>query len=292
MSENCTLPCRFDHSLKEVMWFQDINLIPIVYYPEDLQVYQRHDFKDQVSLCQDQVPKGEASLFFKEVKMHHQGTYRCSATSSLGNKTHRFIQLNVYTLISSRDVVLEQVGDELVCRSEGIYPEPNVTWSPSDGTEPMTSVNETEKGLYSVFSSVRLSENPAQEEHSCNINTPHSSGRATVTPQHRDPSHDKINLSWLLFLLLLLVPVVWCLYKKLKPHIGTTVTSEKRNGDENRRTPEEKPFMTNNNKSQHNGFENGDRVRYKHYLKTEIPLTTETTHSGNEQLNGESQTSL
>lgn len=258
LSENCTLPCHFDDSLIEVMWFKDRDLIPITYYPESLGLSKRYDYRDRVFLFQDQIPKGNASLLLKVVKINDQGTYRCR-----GNKTEKLIQLIVYTLISSRDVVLEQVGDELVCRSEGIYPQPNVTWSPSDGTETNTTAIVSEKGLYSISSFVRLSGNPAQEEHSCNINTPYSSGRATVTPQHRDPSPDK-NLFFLclLFLLVPLVPLVWCCCIKLKSQ-GNTGNSENRNGDV------EVP-LNNNNKPQQNIFQNGASVQHNGHEETEL----------------------
>lgn len=79
---------------------------------------------------------------------------------------------------------IEQRGDELICSSKDIYPKADVSWSlrPPPVVEPKTSVSESEKGLYSIFSSVRLSHKPP-EEHSCNISTEHSWSSATYRLQ-------------------------------------------------------------------------------------------------------------
>lgn len=85
------------------------------------------------------------------------------------------------------EVTLEEQGSDLVCRSEGIYPEPDLTWSLSP--QPAESelynkaiVHQNEQQLYSISSSVSLSHSPPQG-YSCNISTHHSWRSATYRLQ-------------------------------------------------------------------------------------------------------------
>ncbi|XP_053274062.1 uncharacterized protein LOC128436291 [Pleuronectes platessa] len=67
-----------------------------------------------------------------------------------------------YVTSPVRHVDIEQVEDSFTCRSEGIYPEPQLTWStrpPSNVTlQNQTSVKETEQQLYEISSTVTLSD--------------------------------------------------------------------------------------------------------------------------------------
>ena len=75
---------------------------------------------------------------------------------------------------------IEQVEDSFTCRSEGIYPEPQLTWStrpPSNVTlQIQTSVKETEQQLYEISSTVTLSDRDSVLI--CSISTRH--GRRSV----------------------------------------------------------------------------------------------------------------
>ena len=61
-----------------------------------------------------------------------------------------------------RHVDIEQVENSFTCRSEGIYPEPQLTWStrpPSNETlQIQTSVKETEQQLFEISSTLTLSD--------------------------------------------------------------------------------------------------------------------------------------
>ncbi|KAG7231242.1 hypothetical protein INR49_012073 [Caranx melampygus] len=70
-----------------------------------------------------------------------------------GNK-ESFINLNVDAPVVKVD--FQQVGDNITCSSERIYPEPQLTWStspPSNVTfKNQTKVQETEQLLYNIIS--------------------------------------------------------------------------------------------------------------------------------------------
>ncbi|XP_072314831.1 uncharacterized protein [Eucyclogobius newberryi] len=71
---------------------------------------------------------------------------------------------------------MEQKGDRLVCSSEDIYPQPNVSWTPD--VRPQTLVKETQNQLHSISSSLTF--DPLQQ-YTCNISTHHSWKSATYS---------------------------------------------------------------------------------------------------------------
>ncbi|XP_062235192.1 V-set and immunoglobulin domain-containing protein 10-like [Platichthys flesus] len=95
---------------------------------------------------------------------------------------------------------MEQVEDSFTCRSEGIYPEPQLTWStrpPSNVTlQNQTSVKETEQQLYEISSTVTLSDRDSVLI--CSIST--RSGRRSAvwyqpTPVHVSPSETTTTIN-------------------------------------------------------------------------------------------------
>ncbi|XP_055015834.1 uncharacterized protein LOC129410889 [Boleophthalmus pectinirostris] len=73
---------------------------------------------------------------------------------------------------------LELKGDVLVCSSEGIYPQPAVTWTPDSAHQ--TQTRPMGDQLYSVSSSLALELRPPQR-FTCNISTTHSWKSATYS---------------------------------------------------------------------------------------------------------------
>ncbi|XP_055006967.1 uncharacterized protein LOC129408120 isoform X3 [Boleophthalmus pectinirostris] len=87
-------------------------------------------------------------------------------------------------------VSLQQQGQELLCRSEGVYPKPSVSWSPPSSAA-LTTVTPSEGGVWSVHSSVSLPHSPPHQ-YSCNVSNSRGSWRSatyrrnSVIYYHRD----------------------------------------------------------------------------------------------------------
>uniref|UniRef100_A0A8C6SZD9 Ig-like domain-containing protein n=1 Tax=Neogobius melanostomus TaxID=47308 RepID=A0A8C6SZD9_9GOBI len=189
LGESCVLPCAFTPGDDPVIhWIKEPGDIPVHnYYKNQHQLHLQHEnYRDRTSLSDQGISTGDASLQLHKVNVSDEGRYKCSVTSSTG-KVDRSIYLNVHGLTLSLtapvlDVSVRQEGQQLICSSERIYPEPKVDWTPlSSDSQTQTSVNATEDGLYTVNSSVRLPPNSTAESLTCNISTPYSWRNATVT---------------------------------------------------------------------------------------------------------------
>ncbi|KAI3354909.1 hypothetical protein L3Q82_004707 [Scortum barcoo] len=82
------------------------------------------------------------------------------------------------------EVDIQQVGNRITCSSEGIYPEPELTWStspPSNVTFNNTAiVQQTEQQLYNISSSLIVSDSVTDLVYSCTVSTRTNSRRATL----------------------------------------------------------------------------------------------------------------
>ncbi|KAM4719036.1 uncharacterized protein FYW61_016590 [Anableps anableps] len=78
---------------------------------------------------------------------------------------------------------ISQEGDRISCSSEGIYPQPELTWStipPSSITlDESTSIQQTEDQLYSISSSLMVSDGGSGLSYSCTVRTRSNRKRAT-----------------------------------------------------------------------------------------------------------------
>lgn len=83
-----------------------------------------------------------------------------------------------------RKVDIQLVENTISCSSEGIYPQPELTWStnpPSDVTPPgKPTVQETEQKLYKISSSLILSDTSKDVNYSCTVSTGRNKRRATL----------------------------------------------------------------------------------------------------------------
>lgn len=83
-----------------------------------------------------------------------------------------------------RKVDIHQVGNRITCSSEGIYPEPELSWStspPSNSTlENRTAVQRTEQQLYNITGSLITSDDVTDVVYSCTVRTGLTSRRATL----------------------------------------------------------------------------------------------------------------
>ncbi|XP_054483192.1 CD276 antigen-like [Anoplopoma fimbria] len=177
--QSCILPCSFKAGEDLVLhWhFQVEGDIPVhsYFYNKDQLDKQNKDFKGRTSLFNDQISRGNASLLLRGVKVQDQGKYMCYISSNTPPES--FINLKVDAPVHKVDI--QQVENRITCSSDGIYPEPELTWStrpPSNVTlQSNTSVQQNEQQLYSISSSLRVSD----LDYSCTVSTPRNNRRAT-----------------------------------------------------------------------------------------------------------------
>uniref|UniRef100_A0A4W6G4Q0 Ig-like domain-containing protein n=1 Tax=Lates calcarifer TaxID=8187 RepID=A0A4W6G4Q0_LATCA len=128
--ESCILPCSFQSGADPVIhWIKETagNLYVHSYYSNKDQFgLQDQRFRNRTSLFKDQISRGNASLQLTGVEVQDQGKYRCFTSTMRGNKDS-LINLRVDAPVSK--VNMKQVGNRIICSSEGIYPQPDLTWS-------------------------------------------------------------------------------------------------------------------------------------------------------------------
>ncbi|CAI5670901.1 unnamed protein product [Oreochromis niloticus] len=135
-----------------------------------------YSVRSKTSLSKDQVSSGNASLQLTEVNIQDEGRYQCH-TSTI---SEMFIILNVDAPV--RKVNLQQVGQRITCSSEGIYPQPELTWSTSPSssiTNNNTTAHQTEQQVYSISSSLILPNSDMDLNYICAVSTGRNRKRAT-----------------------------------------------------------------------------------------------------------------
>ncbi|XP_043961446.1 uncharacterized protein LOC122824650 [Gambusia affinis] len=173
----CVLPCSFQsHGDDVIHWFhhKGSKLRVHSYYHN-----QDQNFRGRTSLFLDQISRGNASLLLTGVKVQNEGFYRCY-TSTIYENRDTFMNLLVNAPVST--IRIHQDGNRITCSSEGIYPQPELTWS----TEPpsntvlheSTRIQETEDKLYNISSSLTVPDG-SDWTYSCTIRTRRNQRRAT-----------------------------------------------------------------------------------------------------------------
>lgn len=177
LSSPCVLPCPFDRGPEVVIhWLklpEEHSPVHSFYHDADQLGRQHQRFRGRTSLFKEEIPKGNASLQITGIALSDAGRYKCYSSTTNGNSDD-YVTVTVQAPVL--DVSLEQDGPFLRCSSEKIFPRPTVTWS--DSTEHSAAVSESGTGLFSVSSSVTLTQRPPQE-YTCNISTEHSWRSAT-----------------------------------------------------------------------------------------------------------------
>uniref|UniRef100_A0A8C4GFW9 Ig-like domain-containing protein n=1 Tax=Dicentrarchus labrax TaxID=13489 RepID=A0A8C4GFW9_DICLA len=182
--KSCILPCSFQSGNEVVVhWFQGTGKTPVhsYYHNQDQLARQDQRFRGRTSLFKDQISRGNASLQLTGVEVQDRGRYNCHTSTISGNKDS-FINLKVDAPVAEVDI--QKVENRITCSSEGIYPEPELTWStspPSSVTfKNTTTVQETEQQLYNISGSLILSDSGTDVAYSCNISTRRNKRRATL----------------------------------------------------------------------------------------------------------------
>ncbi|XP_078136517.1 uncharacterized protein LOC144537001 isoform X2 [Sander vitreus] len=181
--ESCILPCRFQPGDEPVIhWYQMTTkdtLAHSYYHNQDQFRLQDQHFRGRTSLFKDQISRGNSSLRLTGVEVQDQGRYKCYTSTITGNK-ELFIKLNVDAPVDR--VNIQQVENRITCSSEGIYPQPELTWSTSPPSnvslENNPTVQQTEQLLYNINSSLIAS--VTDLVYSCTVSTRTNKRTATL----------------------------------------------------------------------------------------------------------------
>ncbi|XP_014829286.1 PREDICTED: butyrophilin subfamily 1 member A1-like [Poecilia mexicana] len=177
LNQDCILPCRFETNIISIEWQRECS--QIVSYNQGNISYSE-SFRSRASLSEDQISRGNGDLLLRGVKVEDEGEYWCDAKINSISNTH-FVDLTVEAPVS--DIRIHQDGNRITCSSEGIYPQPELTWS----TEPpsntalneTTRIQKTEDQLYDISSSLTGPDGP-DRTYSCSIRTRRNQRRATL----------------------------------------------------------------------------------------------------------------
>uniref|UniRef100_A0A3B3I4Y8 Ig-like domain-containing protein n=1 Tax=Oryzias latipes TaxID=8090 RepID=A0A3B3I4Y8_ORYLA len=177
----------FMHSLERKYLIHWIQMTPTekpahsFYYNTDQLQRQHEGFRGRTSLSKEQISRGNASLLLSGVRVEDEGRYKCYSSVLAGNH-ESFINLKAYGTRNPQ-VQKTKTENQIICSSDGIYPEPDLSWSispPSSRTfQNTTRVQKTEELLYNIRSSLTLSDREDDLDYICTISTPSNQRRAS-----------------------------------------------------------------------------------------------------------------
>uniref|UniRef100_A0A3B4FPF2 Ig-like domain-containing protein n=1 Tax=Pundamilia nyererei TaxID=303518 RepID=A0A3B4FPF2_9CICH len=152
LKENCILPCQFPPGPEEVIhWMTENIAVHSFYYNKDQLGSQN---QRRASLFKDQISNGNASLQLTSVEFQDEGRYKCAT----GGNNDSFISLKQSLSYKQKTFQDKIIFLEITCSSEGIYPEPLLTWSTSRQTVFRSTTIVQQSGpnreLYNIKSSV------------------------------------------------------------------------------------------------------------------------------------------
>uniref|UniRef100_A0A8C6SPI9 Uncharacterized protein n=1 Tax=Neogobius melanostomus TaxID=47308 RepID=A0A8C6SPI9_9GOBI len=179
--ETCLLPCSFKPGDLVIEWKKLEGSVTVHVFDQGKDELKDQDasFRGRTSLFPEQFFVGNTSMQLFKVTLDDEGIYRCFVYDrKTDDGTEEYIHLRVEG--KKQALSMEQKGDVLVCSSEGIYPQPNVSWAPPSRHK--TQIKPMTDRRFSVTSSLSLDVQPPQQ-YSCNISTDHSWKSATYSLQ-------------------------------------------------------------------------------------------------------------
>ncbi|XP_032407933.1 programmed cell death 1 ligand 1-like [Xiphophorus hellerii] len=190
LNQDCILPCRIKNRIDSVRWSYENPPSEIVSYDQG-NIRYSESFRSRASLFEDQISRGNGDLLLRGVKVDDEGEYKCipviprqPSDLELGRPPLSYIivvHLAVEAPVS--DIRIHQDGNRITCSSEGIYPQPELTWStePPSNTalQNRTTVHQTEEKLYDISSSLTVPDG-SDRIYSCTIRTSRNQRRATL----------------------------------------------------------------------------------------------------------------
>uniref|UniRef100_A0A3P9HM58 Ig-like domain-containing protein n=1 Tax=Oryzias latipes TaxID=8090 RepID=A0A3P9HM58_ORYLA len=219
--QSCILPCSFPPGDNPVIQWFKLTLteteVHSYYNNKDQLEVQDQRFRGRTPLFQDQISKGNASLQLTGVMVQDEGSYRC-LTSTIIDETLADVgefNINMTVYAPPQKINMNQTENQIICSSDGIYPEPDLSWSispPSSRTfQNTTRVQKTEELLSNISSSLTLSDGEDDLDYICTISTPSNqrraswrrgpsvkiiSGEATISCSASDSSLKGFSLVW------------------------------------------------------------------------------------------------
>nr|XP_015194696.1 PREDICTED: butyrophilin subfamily 2 member A1-like [Lepisosteus oculatus] len=157
--EDAVLPCylspRESAEDLEIRWFREISRPPVCLFQNSRYNSDRQDpaYKGRVELFSNELSRGNVSLTLRNITRSDHGQYRCMVLSGLWDD-----DADIYLFVRAVSVSLHSLGGDqaqLLCRSEGWFPQPAVIWTDRDGNEVTSqppTVDTDSQGLLSVSS--------------------------------------------------------------------------------------------------------------------------------------------
>ncbi|XP_054915384.1 CD276 antigen-like [Poeciliopsis prolifica] len=180
INQDCILPCRFRNRVANMTWEREIPKSGIVSYDQG-NIRTSESFRSRASLFEDQISRGNGDLLLRGVKVDDEGRYECHVFTT-GIYYRRSVVLEIEAPVSS--IRIYQEGNRITCSSEGIYPQPELTWStkpPSNMTlQNRTTVHQTEEKLYDISSSLMVTDEDPYLMYICGIGTRENRRRAIL----------------------------------------------------------------------------------------------------------------
>uniref|UniRef100_W5LYE6 Ig-like domain-containing protein n=1 Tax=Lepisosteus oculatus TaxID=7918 RepID=W5LYE6_LEPOC len=163
--EDAVLPCylspRENAEDLQIRWFRDDYAAPVCLYQNRRYIFEDQipSYRGRVELFPGKLFKGNVSLRLRDVRRSDHGLYNCLVRFPRYYEV-AVIDLGVRALGSQPSVSLHSPGGDqaqLLCRSEGWFPQPAVIWTDRDGNEVTSqppTVDTDSQGLLSVSSSL------------------------------------------------------------------------------------------------------------------------------------------
>ncbi|XP_069043987.1 butyrophilin subfamily 1 member A1-like isoform X1 [Lepisosteus oculatus] len=161
--EETVLPCYLLPEISavdlQIMWIRDNYVAPVCLFEFGFYNFQTQDlsYRGRTELFLEELLFGNVSLKLRGVRGSDHGRYRCMVKSEQWDDD-AVIDLAVRALGSQPSVSLHSPGGDqaqLLCRSEGWFPQPAVIWTDRDGNEVPSqppTVDTDSQGLLSVSS--------------------------------------------------------------------------------------------------------------------------------------------
>ncbi|MBN3326352.1 BT1A1 protein, partial [Atractosteus spatula] len=163
--EDAVLPCYLLPEISaedlQIMWVRDNYLAPVCLFEFRWYNSEAQDlsYKGRTELFLDELLFGNVSLKLRGVRGSDHGRYRCMVQSERWDDDAVIdLAVRVESLGSQPSVSLHSPGGDqaqLLCRSEGWFPQPAVIWTDRDGNEVTSqppTVDTDSQGLLSVSS--------------------------------------------------------------------------------------------------------------------------------------------
>ncbi|XP_067169812.1 butyrophilin subfamily 1 member A1-like isoform X31 [Apteryx mantelli] len=221
VGQSIVLPCQISPSLNAqsmaVRWIRHHIAETVHQYEdgEDLYVEQMREYQGRTVLSHDGLSRGSLDLQIVSVRPSDDGTYICTVEGAAGY-AEATVELEVAAIGSSPLVSLEGYqggGIQVVCRSSGWFPEPEVLWKDLQGQR-LPSVSQRhshdERGLFEIEHSLSVT-GEADGDLSCVVRNSRlgqekESSLHISAPFFHDAQPWKVALAVMLVALLVLIP--------------------------------------------------------------------------------------